>query len=114
MYKRLFLLYRYPAEQSEDPVKRLLREGRRDFRAQGELDLAGEPSWRIMRWLNEAIQILNDWELYDHTLPHEGGLLDQPALWKMALDCAIRARNAAQAERKTEKEADTTPDQSQQ
>lgn len=59
-----------------------------------------DPTVYEMLALEYAIESHNDFERYG--LPHEGGLKDQPAVWKMATDCVKDALAAGTAQARVE------------
>ena len=45
----------------------------------------------------DAVDAFNDWAGFEHKFPYEGALLDQPHLWKLAIDCITGAQREAHA-----------------
>lgn len=65
---------------------------------------AGDPDYECAMRIYDAATWLQDYERYDHKLPYAGGLMDQPVIWKLALDCAITARDAAKHEKEKQEQ----------
>ena len=45
----------------------------------------------------DAAEAFRDFNAYEGKLPYGGGLMDQPYLWKLALDCMISAHREGRA-----------------
>lgn len=63
---------------------------------------AGDPDYRTAMRIYDAAMWLQDYERYDKKFPYAGGLMEQPYIWKLALDCALAARDAAHHEKEKE------------
>jgi hypothetical protein len=63
-----------------------------------------DPDFKTAIYIYNAATWLQDYERYNKQLPYAGGLMDQPYIWKLALDCAMAARDASNKEKEKEEE----------